>query len=117
MSNEQREQQMMADAEAYAAEIYKDEPDNYHTDEQLCGAINDFCAGWRAADQHPQWISVDKELPKEKGKLFLVCDKYGRVCESAYDVEDDIWYRQSGVVLNPTHWMPLPAAPRKEDKI
>ena len=41
---------MMADAEAYAAEIYKDEPDNFHTDEQLCETINDFCAGWRAAD-------------------------------------------------------------------
>ena len=67
-------------------------------------------------DQHPHWIPVEEELPKERGKLYLVCDKYGRVCESAYDVEDDIWYRQSGTVLSPTHWMPLPEAPRKEGK-
>jgi hypothetical protein len=33
MNNENREQQMMAAAEAYVAEIYKDEPDNFHTDE------------------------------------------------------------------------------------
>ena len=64
--------------------------------------------------QHPAWVSVEKELPKERGKLYLVCDKYGRVGESAYDVEDDIWYRQSGMLLNPTHWMPLPTPPVKK---
>lgn len=66
------------------------------------------------ADSHPAWVSVEDELPKERGKLYLVCDKYGRVGESAYDVEDDIWYRQSGMVLNPTHWMPLPQPPVKK---
>jgi hypothetical protein len=59
----------------------------------------------------PAWVSVEERLPKENGGLFLVCDKHDRVCESAYDVEDDIWYRQSGTVLYPTHWMPLPQPP------
>lgn len=77
-------------------------------------AFGDFINGAKWADFLPHWIPVEERLPKEKGKLFLVCDKYGRVCESAYDVEDDIWYRQSGVVLNPTHWMPMPEAPRKQ---
>ena len=70
--------------------------------------------GYQYAMQHPQWIPVEEELPKERCKLYLVCDKYGRVCESAYDVEDDIWYRQSGTVLSPTHWMPLPQPPVKK---
>lgn len=70
-----------------------------------------FIDGAKWADSHP---AVEDELPKERGKLYLVCDKYGRVGESAYDVEDDMWYRQSGMVLNPTHWMPLPTPPVKK---
>ena len=74
-----------------------------------------FIDGCVWADSHPHWISVEDELPKENGRLFLVCVKDGKVCESAYDVEDDIWYRQSGTVLNPTHWMPMPQPSRKEE--
>ena len=73
-----------------------------------------FIEGAEWADSHPAWVSVEERLPKERGKLYLVCDKYGRVGESAYDVEDDIWYRQSGMVLNPTHWMQLPQPPVKK---
>ena len=102
-----REQQMMDASEAYAAEIYKDEPDNFHTDEQLCETINDFIAGWRAADQHPQWIPVEEELPKEEGKYMFRLSN-GDMCYETY-------YPKLKLLDNVTHWMPI-VPPRKEDK-
>jgi hypothetical protein len=119
MNNENREQQMMVAAEAYAAEIYKDEPDNFHTDEQLCETINDFCAGWRAADQHPQWIPVEERKPKERGH-YLVYSGYGDVWLSEWMQDNGgrwDWYVAPicvGIISKVTHWMPLPEAPRKE---
>jgi len=117
MSNEKREQQMMAAADRYADEIYKDEPDNFHTDEQLCETINDFCAGWREADQHPQWIPVEERLPPRAEKSFtfsdyvLVCDNIGYMDTACYNFEKNRW----DWLNNVTHWMPLPPAPRKEE--
>ena len=107
MRNEKREQQMMDAADAYAAEIYKDEPDNFHTDEQLCETINDFCAGWRAADQHPHWIPVEEKLPEEDGKYLFYDEVLGH--------EVSIYYDGVTIVPSVTHWMPLPEAPRKEE--
>lgn len=79
MRNEKREQQMMSAVDAYAEEIYKDEPDNFHTDEQLCETINDFCAGWRAADSHPQWYDAQGDNVPEYGREVIVIGRDGKV--------------------------------------
>ena len=115
MNNENREQQMMAAAEAYAAEIYKDEPDNFHTDEQLCETINDYCAGWRSADQHPHWIPVDEKLPEEGQEVFAWNGTFKESYKCIYHnglFEDYLGALGKGAV---THWMPI-VPPRKEDR-
>lgn len=73
-----------------------------------------FMRGAKWADEHPHWISVEDELPKESGGFYLSVDSDG-----------EIWFRQftklygwrstignmliSGIEV--THWMPLPAPP------
>ena len=97
---------MMTAAEAYAAEIYKDEPDNSHTDEQLCETINDFCAGWRAAD-NSRWIPVEKELPPKFGRyMFLL---------ASGDMVYEVYYPDLKLVENVTHWMEIQPPQRKEE--
>lgn len=106
-----REQQMMDAAEAYAEEseeIYN-----------IVEAMNDFCAGWRAADKHPQWIPVEERLPKhnveDNGlityKEVLVCLNDGYVTTDCYDDTRKKWLGYNGDV---EYWMPTPQPPRKE---
>lgn len=88
LSEEQRKQMDIVDAFAY-------------------GVLH----GWN----NPNWISV-KKYPKVDISCTLlvhyvdgtidICDYYG----DFYD------YTGENVTRNVTHWMPLPAAPRKEDK-
>lgn len=73
-----------------------------------------FALRW--CDEHPRWISVDDELPKDSGGFYLSVDKNG-----------EIWYRQytklygwRSMVGNMfisgwevTHWMPTPQPPKK----
>jgi hypothetical protein len=117
-----RKEQMMNAAEAYAAGLYADEPVSFSTEESMCETMNDFCAGWRTADRCPQWIPVEKELPKpniyKEGKTFplvLVCLNDG-CCEDtdAYDTDNKTWCKYEDEV---EYWMPLPIppAPRKEE--
>lgn len=116
MSNEQREQQMMDAADRYADEVC----DESCTGAQVAETINDFCAGWRAADSYPNWISVEDELPE------LTIDDWRS--ENVFFATDDSkshfgFYSNKGVWFSSvygfnghqvTHWMPLPEAPRKE---
>lgn len=99
MNNEQREQQMMTAAEAYAEEVgYKDEHD-------LCNTLNVFCAGWRAAD-NSRWIPVEKELPPKFGMyMFLL---------ASGDMVYEVYYPDLKLVENVTHWMEI-VPPRKEE--
>ena len=107
---------MMTAAEAYAAEIYKDEPDNFHTDEQLCETINDFCAGWRAAD-NSRWIHVKDELPVVGETVQIYVEDLDDVVYGALQLTGDWWCEEYGCNFsNITYWMRKPAAPRKEDK-
>jgi len=111
MSNEKREQEMMAAADAYveeSEEIYN-----------IVEAITDFCAGWRAADSHPAWVSVKNELPKhdadENGivsfPIVLVCLYDGYMDTSYYDDIGEGWGDYDGEV---EYWMPLPQPPVKK---
>ena len=107
MNNEKREQQMMDAAEAYVEEV------GYTDDNDMCCTMNDFCAGWRAADAHPQWIPVD-EYPKVDNDctlLVLYVDGTIDICDYYGDFYD---YTGENVTRNVTHWMSLPAEPRKE---
>ena len=109
MSNEKREQQMMDAADRYADEVC----DESCTGAQVAETINDFCAGWRAADRLPHWIPVE-EYPKVDISCTLlvhyvdgtidICDYYG----DFYD------YTGENVTRNVTHWMPI-VPPRKEE--
>lgn len=63
------------------------------------GDLIDEC--FEFGQQHPHWISVEDELPKEDG-IYLFYDEASGVYTSAYYVGFAI----SGSI---THWMPLPA--------
>lgn len=68
-----------------------------------CRAAEHFEQGASWADAHPHWISVEDELPKEKG-WYLVTD--GDKFTSTTRWFGSFW----GVgYYRPTHWMPLPS--------
>lgn len=60
-----------------------------------------FALRW--CDEHPQWISVEDELPPQNGRYIFFSDTMG--------VRTSYYY--AGISLNEhvTHWMPLPPAP------
>ena len=63
-----------------------------------------FALRW--CDEHPQWISVEDELPKERD-WYLIYD-----ASMSHDV--CMWYGDCwGNCYNVTHWMPLPQPPKK----
>ena len=68
--------------------------------------LSAFIAGARWADYHPNWISVEDELPKEKGKYMFRLSN-GDMCYETY-------YPKLKLLDNVTHWMPI-VPPRKED--
>ena len=57
--------------------------------------------------QHPQWIPVEEELPKEQGRYMFRLSN-GDMCYETY-------YPKLKLLDNVTHWMPI-VPPRKEDK-
>ena len=100
-------------ADRYAEEICKN-----HPVEEWIATINDFCAGWRAADSHPNWIPVEMELPKRtnKGSRFsetvLVYNKAGFIDITYYDYKEKEWKWAPAV----THWMPIPQPPQIKEE-
>lgn len=75
-----------------------------------------FINGAEWADEHPHWISVNDELPKEhfkdsSSKWVLVCTPLGSVYIDSYNHKNKEWVNNRKSV---THWMPLPAPPHKE---
>ena len=118
MNNEKREQQMMAAADRYADEVCGESC----TGAQEAETINDFCAGWRAAD-NSRWIPVEEELPKKLegvGVSTYVLVKYGLSEDKEYNVMRynycvNRWFDKSyNSHKNVTHWMPI-VPPRKEE--
>ena len=77
--------------------------------------------GYQYALQHPQWKSVEEELPmhdvEENGLItyqeVLVSLYDGCVDTDTYDTQLKAWWRYEGEV---EYWMPKPQPPRKEDK-
>lgn len=96
-----------------------------------CRAAEHFVAGAVWSDEHPAWVSVEDELPKEwervlchgyekwsklgHGLIFVTC----RVNKNNYS---NYSHDGNGFVVNVpapfkrvTHWMPLPKPPKKGD--
>lgn len=87
------------------------------TREQLKQAAMEYCGedtrlqsafmfGADYAWEHPHWIPVEEELPKEQGKYMFRLSN-GDMCYETY-------YPKLKLVANVTHWMPI-APPRKEE--
>ena len=91
------------------------------TDENICAGrpmINPttdlgmlvFLAGYQAAKQ---WISVKDRLPEE-GQDVLVFDE-GTISVKSLSSYTHKWHPyENGFDCEPSHWMPLPAAPKGE---
>lgn len=77
-------------------------------------AIDIYEAGILYGWDNPQWIPVEEELPKVSGD-YIICEKRGFVKEAHYFELDDLWMLPGGALVSPTHWMPKPQPPRKED--
>jgi hypothetical protein len=110
--NNEREQQMMGEAEVYVLSVM----DHVYSGAEFAKAINDFCAGWRAADKHPQWIPVEERLPEPhfadtSSNWVLVCTTKGGIFIDSYNHKHNEWCNNRTSV---THWMSMPPAPRKE---
>ena len=78
--------------------------------------LSAFRAGAHWADSHPNWISVEDELPKEhfvdtSSKWVLVSIK-GSVFIDSYSHKHKEWVNNGKCV---DYWMPLPQPPRKEE--
>lgn len=104
MSNEKREQQMMAAADRYADEVC----DESCTGAQVSETINDFCAGWRAADSHPAWVSVEERLPEENTAPIVCIDLSDKFGEETI-LYDSVVYDGNGfhTPYKVTHWMQI----------
>ena len=62
------------------------------------------------------WISVEDRLPVDFNKKLLCYRKSGEVnIYFWHDIMFYIKYAKDGDI--PTHWQPLPSAPKKEEKL
>ena len=74
-------------------------------------------------DQHPNWISIEDELPPphyegaNSTDFVLVYDGYDLEF-GYYDFEQKNWHGEDykEMMFDVTHWMPLPQLPRKEEE-
>ena len=73
-----------------------------------------FECGVEWADAHPNWISVEDEMPKD-GTLVIAITPNLKVAIAQY--ENDEWNISDLCCLKKvTHWMPLPSPPKKGDQ-
>lgn len=74
------------------------------------GELIDEC--FEFGQQHPQWISVEDELPP-RNILVITCDGQGNT-NLLMLAGNGRWYDKAvGLHRNITHWMPLPQPPKK----
>lgn len=67
-----------------------------------------FALRW--ADAHPHWISVEDGLPP-LGCSMIVLVSYGEDIQIS-EWDNGLFHEiELGVIIHPTHWMPMPEAP------
>lgn len=100
-----RKEQIEQAAEEYVAD--------YHDGVQAFIAEVAFHLGAEWADAHPNWISVEEELPpiREIGRsdIVLVCTAEEKIGIAYYNHVNKVWV--SSATRNVTHWMPVPRPP------
>ena len=90
------------------------------TESQLEDAIDELGKAYRKGyddcknKECPRWISVSDMLPEED-KDVLVC-LLGEMHVASYTKEPPYagFHISSGFMINPSHWMPLPALPKED---
>lgn len=97
--------QMAADAIAYIQQL-----------EHHIGELTEKVAQLEAAQ--PKWISVEERLPNV-GEEVMVCGvkngmQFGAFRGLLYPGKNRKWLWKKNTILEVTHWMPLPEAPKDE---
>lgn len=73
-----------------------------------------FIEGAEWADTHPHWISVDDELPPNKGGFSDEVQTYDyaskRYAVAMFNYISNCWFGCDDTI---THWKPLPQPPKK----
>lgn len=113
MTREEREKEIVK-----AAEKMLDGNPNYMSTRELA-----FVLGAHWADEHPYWISVEDELPKDRQPCIVLIDRKAiqgtpRIRSAVY--APNVMMQQEGFAYSHmskkhhiTHWMPLPDTPKK----
>lgn len=60
----------------------------------------------------PSWIPVTERLPEDECRC-LVIDAAGDIEMDVYDGEGGFRLDHQGALQHPSHWMPLPEAPKE----
>ena len=87
-----------------------------YADTELIGIVDfkkeaAFIKGAMWADEHPRWISVEDELPKD-GECVATINTVG--VKDVRHYSHGKWYSNFGNEYDDiTHWMRLPAEPKK----
>lgn len=73
-----------------------------------------FVDGAMWADNNPNWIPVEDELPEE-GYTVLVAlkNRIMTIMTASYCVDGEWYYNGHKIHSVVTHWMPLPQPPKK----
>lgn len=81
------------------------------TDEYIKGYTHGLKEGAKWADEHPNWISVEDELPKDMLQSLCLVVTKGVVAVGFYYNDYKQWFATGYCNLKPievTHWMPFP---------
>lgn len=58
------------------------------------------------------WIPVSERLPENENEVLVYDDDMG--CQVAFYCDDEWLWSERGLLVNVTHWQPLPEPPEKE---
>lgn len=115
-----------------AAEVLDDRRSTYYDDGMAVVPYHEAVEAMEAYSSQSKWISVEERLPEESGYYLVfrkventhVNDQHKAMysnerCIIFYFKERNVTGWQKDWTGNPsfvTHWLPLPSAPREEEK-